>query len=277
MAAVLDALIQLNAPVPADTLRNLAPDFESAVAVLLARMPIGESGPLSLDFYHSPPKPDSPLQYVSAALQALHPGSDFAGELFADINVQATVSVILPGGDRLGRGFGGSCASFSEPDRYDWPLTGRYELSGVRSEGASVIVTGIDSIYVTRVESTRYLGNGCGMSGGLYLGPEQRRRLIAEMLNVSPEEIPWETNPQTTIEFGSREQFNGALLAFVQEQQHMYRATAEALEARKLLAPSEVLHSLPLLKLNLSDERAEVAAPLPKDANLPDRVEWWPY
>jgi hypothetical protein len=97
------------------------------------------------------------------------------------------------------------------------------------------------------------------------------------MLNVSPEEIPWETNPQTTIEFGSREQFNGALLAFVQEQQHMYRATAEALEARKLLAPSEVLHSLPLLKLNLSDERAEVAAPLPKDANLPDRVEWWPY
>jgi hypothetical protein len=26
-----------------------------------------------------------------------------------------------------------------------------------------------------------------------------------------------------------------------------------------------------------STKRAEVAAPLPKDANLPDRVEWWPY
>jgi hypothetical protein len=276
MAAVLDALIQLNAPVPADTLLNLAPDFESAVAVLLARMPIGESGPLSLDFYHSPPKPDSPLQYVSAALEALHPGSDFAGELLAGINVQATVFVVLPGGERFGRGGGSSCANFSEPDRDDWPLTGQYELSGVQSEGASVIVAGIDPIYVTRVESTRYLGNGCGKRGA-YLGPEQRRRLIAEMLDAPPEEIPWETTPQTTIEFESPEQFNAALLAFVEEQQHMYLATAEALEARKLLAPSEVPQSLPLLQLNLSDERADSTEPLRKDANLPDRVEWWPY
>ena len=274
---MLDALIQLNAPVPADTLRNLAPDFESAVAVLLARMPIKESGPLSLDFYRSPPKPDSPLQYVSAALQALHPGSDFAGQLLADIKAQATVSVILPGGERLGRGFGGSCARFSGPARDDWPVTGQYKLSGVPSEGASVIVAGIDPIYVTRVESSSQLGNDCGMSC-LYLGPEQRRRLIAEMLAVPPEKIPWETNAQTTIEFESPEQFNGALLAFVEEQQQMYLATAEALEARRLLVPSDVPQSLPLLELHLSDERAEVAAPLPKDANLPNRVEWsrWP-
>ena len=279
MAAVLDTLIQLNAPVPADTLRNLAPDFESAVAVLLALMPIEESGPLSLDFYRSPPKPDSPLQYVSTALQALHPGSDFAGKLLADIKVQARVFVTLPGGNRLGGGSGGSCGGSIEPAPDDWPVTGQYKLSRETSEGASVIVAGIDPIYVTRVESSSQLGNDCGMSWGLYLGSEQRRRLIAEMLGVPPEKIPWETNPQTTIEFESPEQFNGALLAFVEEQQHMYLATAEALGARRLLAPSEVPQSLPLLELHLSDEGAEVAAPLPKDANLPNRVEWsrWPY
>lgn len=63
---VVDALIQLNAPVPSATLRNLAPDFETAAAILLARMPMEESGPLSLELYRSPVKPDFTLQYVSA-------------------------------------------------------------------------------------------------------------------------------------------------------------------------------------------------------------------
>lgn len=45
ITVVLDALIQLNAAVPASTLRNLAPDFENAVAGILARMPAEQSGP----------------------------------------------------------------------------------------------------------------------------------------------------------------------------------------------------------------------------------------
>jgi hypothetical protein len=279
MAEVLDALIQLNASVPADTLRNLAPDFENAVAVLLARMPIEESGPLSLDFYRSPPKPDFPLQYVSAALLAFHPSPDFAGKLLADIKVQAAVFVILPGGDRFGRGFGGCCADSPETARDDWPPIGQYKLSLETSEGASIVVAGLDPIYVTRVESSPYLGDDCSMSWGVYLGPEQRRRLIAEMLGGSPEAIPWETSPQKTIEFDSPEQFNSALLAFVEEQQQMYRETAEALVDRDLLAPADVLRSLPELKLKLIDMRGEGAAPISNLADLPPRVSsmWEPY
>src|ERR1700722_4496497 len=51
MAAVLDTLIQMKVPVPADTLRSLAPDFGNDVAVFLSRMPTDEAGPLSFDFY----------------------------------------------------------------------------------------------------------------------------------------------------------------------------------------------------------------------------------
>ena len=273
MAAILDALIELHAPVPADTLHNMAPDFENAVAIILARMPSEESVPLSLDFYRSPPEPDLSLQYVSAALLALNSSPDFAARLLADIKVQARISVILAGGERYGFGVGGSCFDSSGPTRDDWPVIGEYKLSRETSEGASVLVAGIDPIYVTRVESSHHLGTGCGM--GIYLGAEQRRRLIAEMLGVSPEEIPWKTSPQTDIEFEGPEQFNSALLAFVGEQQQMYQVTAEALEGHKLLAPSEVLESLPLLVLNLSDERGEEMGPLPRDANLPNRVEWY--
>jgi hypothetical protein len=47
MAAVLDALIQMNVTVPADSLHNLAPDFQNAVAILLARLPNDDSVALS--------------------------------------------------------------------------------------------------------------------------------------------------------------------------------------------------------------------------------------
>lgn len=276
MAVVLDALIQLNAPIPAETLRNLAPDFENAVAVVLARKPIAESGPLSLEFYRSPPRADYPLQYVSAALLALHPPAGFAGKLLSDITVRATVFLILPDGERYGTGSGGSYFNPTEPTRDDWPMIGQYKLSKETSEGAAVLVAGVEPIYVSRVESNRYLGNDHGMSQGMYLGCEQRRGLLAEMLGIPPEQIPWKTWLQLNIECESPEQCGSELLAFVEEQQQMYRATAEALRERKLLAPSEA--ELPLLVIGLSDARGEDAEPISKDAtNLPARVEWSKY
>jgi hypothetical protein len=54
MVAVLDAFIQMNVSVPADTLRALAPDFGNAAAILLSRMSPEDAGPLSFDFYRSP-------------------------------------------------------------------------------------------------------------------------------------------------------------------------------------------------------------------------------
>lgn len=275
MAVVLDALIQLHAPIPAETLRNLAPDFENAVAVVLARMPIEESGPLSLEFYRSPPMADYPLQSVSAALLALHPRAGFAAKLLSDITVRATVFAILPGGERYGEGSGGSYFNPTEPTRDDWPMIGQYKLSTEMSEGAAVLVAGVEPIYVSRVESNRYLGSDHGMSLGMYLSSEKRRGLIAEMLGVPPEEIPWETRPQLDIECESPEELGGQLLGFIEEQQQMYRASAAALQEHKLLAPSDAEPSLPLLVIDLSDARGEDAEPFAKDSiHLPARVAW---
>jgi hypothetical protein len=255
MTVVLDALIQLKAPVPGTALRNLAPDFENAVAVILARTPAEQSGPFSQEFFRWA-KAGYTLQYVSAALLALQPPSGFAGKLLGDIRVQARVLAVTPGGPGIGFGISeGGCLQASEPERDDWPEIGQYKLSIQMSEGASVLVAGSEPIYVSR-ESTHYLGNECaGGRRGLYFGREQRRALIAEMLGVPAEQIPWETDLQQDIEFRSPEQFTGELLAFVDEQQAMYRATAQALEARGLLAHSEIQQSLPQLELHLDDAR----------------------
>jgi hypothetical protein len=293
MTVVLDAVIQLNAPVPADILRKLAPDFQNAVAVILARLPTEQSGPLNQEFFRSA-KAVYTLQYVSAALLALHPPSGFAGKLLGDIRVQARVLVLTPGGPGIGFGSAGDCLGSSEPDRDDWPKIGQYKLSTQVSEGASLLVGGAEPIYVSRVESSHYLGSGCGGWSGLYLGREERRALIAEMFGIPTEQIPWKTDVQRDIEFTSIGQFTGELLAFVEEQQQMYRETAKALQARGLLSASEVSQSIPLMELDLTDARCEGSGdedsgddkdshgkckhdiePISRDAiRLPARVKW---
>jgi len=271
MAAVLDALIQMNVTVPADALRALAPDLGNDVAILLSRMPYEESRPLSLDFYRAPPQRGYALQYVSAALLALHPLPEFVADLFANIRVRATVIVVDPG-PQDGFGSAGCCGGSFEPPREGWPETGQYSLSTQNSDGASLVVAGIDPIYATRTLSTGYVGDRCG--AGVYLGPDQRLRLIAGMLGVAPETIPWQTAPQTTIEYQSRDQFEAALIAFVVEQQQHYRATAAALADHNLLSLYDATQSFPELELALMDMRGENTEPIPRTSNLPSRVEW---
>lgn len=126
-------------------------------------------------------------------------------------------------------------------------------------------------IYATRRETSHFAGDPCSF---VALDPKQRVRLIAEMLGNPPEEIPWATRVFTNIEFQSVQEFNVALLAFVEEQQQMYRETAEALESRGLLEKSEAQQSIPMMHLSLNDERGKGADPISEDAiHLPDRVE----
>jgi hypothetical protein len=272
MAAVLDALIQMKVPVPADTLRNLAPDFGNDVAVLLSRMPPEEAESVSFDFYRSPPEHGRGIQYVSAALLALHPVPGFAADLLANLSVHATIFVVAPDTGAIGSGHcDGACGPSSDLSREGWPLIGQYALSKQKTDGAFLLVAGVDPIYATRRESAHYLGEGCGM--GVYLGSGERLRLIAEMLGLTPEEIPWQTEVSKSVEFQSVEQFNHAVLDFVEEQQQKYRATVTAMAAHGLLTSSEAEQSLPKLELELTDMRGEVATPMPDPPDLPSRVE----
>jgi hypothetical protein len=273
MAAVLDALIQMKVLVPADTLRNLAQDFGNAVAVLLSRMPPEEAESVSFDFYRSPAEHGYGLQYVSAALLALHPVPGFAADLLTSLSVHATVFVVAPGAGGIGSGrCGGACGISSDLSHAGWPLIGRYALSKQKTDGAFLLVAGVDSIYATRKESAHYLGDGCGM--GVFLGSGERLRLIAEMLNATPEEIPWQTELTKSIEFQSVEQFDHALLDFIEEQQQKYGATVTAMAAHGLLTSSEADQSLPKLELKLTDMRGEGATPMLDPPDLPSHVEW---
>ncbi len=274
MAVVLDALIQMKVPVPADTLRILAPDFGNEVAVFLSRMPTEEAGPLSFDLYLLPAEHSYGLQYVGAALSALRPVPGFAAHLFANVTVHANVFVVAPESRELfGEGHGGSCGvSSDENPRRDWPVIRQYIFSKQKSDGAFLLLGGIDPIYARRRQSTHYLEYICEIPV-VHLGPEERRRLIAEMLSVSPKAIPWQTDIATTIKFQSLPHFEVALLGFIEEQQRMYRATEAELMAHDLLTSAEAEQSLPQLELKLNDMRGADADPILDPSSLPSHVK----
>lgn len=272
MAAVLDALIQLHALVPVDSLRNLARDFPNYVAVLLARLPSEESQSLSFELYRSQRKNANSLQYVSAALLAQAPPPGFAADLFFSIHAKATISVIEPGSGGFGGGSAASCGLLGSPlPRKQWPNFGVYALSKQKTAGSFLVVSGIDPIYATRSETTHYTGNSCGMA---YLGPEGRRRLLAEMLQLKPETLGWETGVEKTIEFKSEQQFYSDLQSFIAEQQEKYRVTAAALVAKNLMTSTEQPESLPHLDLYLEDRRGPDYSPITAPPLLPPNVTW---
>jgi hypothetical protein len=272
MAAVIDALIQLHADVPAESLRVLAPNFGNEVAVLLGRMPSAEAEPLALDFYHVV-KP-SPLQYVSAALLALSPPSGFAADMLSNINVRAKIFVVSPEMGGMQMNTAGDCFVEADPPRKDCPSTRQYVLTNQKREGAQLVVGGIDPVYATTELSTTYSGEQGGSGFGVDLVPDRRLRLIAEMLGVEPAAIGWDAAPQINIAFQSPEQYEDVVRSFVRGEQQKYRATVTALVERGVITPSEAdgAEILPRLYLQVNDMRKE-ASPLPELANLPPGVE----
>src|SRR5271167_700612 len=99
-----------------------------------------EARPLSFDLHRFPAEHSYGLQYVSAALLALHPPPGFAAHLLANISILAMVLVVLPSSGQFGRGVVGDCFSSSERPRKDRPVTGQYTLSKQKSNGALLLV-----------------------------------------------------------------------------------------------------------------------------------------
>ena len=277
MAAVLDAIIQLQVSVTPATLRNLAGDFPNQVAILLSRLPLDEGQSLSEEFYRLDPKTRGAhnLQYVSAALLAQRPPFGFVADLFSGIHNHATIAITKPGYSQEG-GYGsgiGQCC-FGEDSHKDWPLFGVYELSASKREGSFVLLTGPDPIYAGRSQTRQDATDGCQNFTFLVLGPEERRRFVARWLGKDPADLGWETEATHTIVYRSDEQFYGDLRRFIVHEQEKYRATGAALVMKNLMTVSEQEKSLPYLDLGFKDQRGPDALPIPQPKLLPPQVSW---
>lgn len=198
---------------------------------------------------------------MSAALLAQAPPPGFAADLFSGIHIRATIFVTAPGTGGFGIGRAGDCASFTdESPRKGWSNFGVYTFSKHKSGGSFLVVSGVDPIYATRSESTHHRGDSCGNM--VYLGEEERRRLLAEVLNIRPQSIGWNTEVHMAIEFKSEEQFYNDLQKLIAAQQEKYRVTATALFASNLITAAEQPESVPQLDLYLEDQRGPDYSPI---------------
>jgi hypothetical protein len=273
MAAVLDALIQMNVSVPADTLSKIAADFPSYTAVLLTRLPLAESKQLSFDLYRHPPPGGSVLQYVSAALLAADPPQGFAEDLFSGTHVSVEVFILLPETPPFGYNTAGDC--FKLPVLYsrgDWPSFGVYTLSKQKGPGAFPVLSRPDPLYARRSEFTYYRESRCENAA---LTDADRRRFLAYMLHVEPDAIAWNVViRQKDLVFHSEPQFEFDLKAFIEELDERYRATAAALVEKGLMEASEEQNARPMLDLRWHDLRGVDYAPIQLPNPLPLHMSW---
>jgi hypothetical protein len=78
------------------------------------------------------------------------------------------------------------------------------------------------------------------------LGPEEKRHLLAQMLDVSPDTIRWQRVDET-IQFKSNQHFSSDLQNFIAAQQENYQGTAAALTVKGLMTSAEQDDFLPNL------------------------------
>ncbi|MGB2665291.1 MAG: hypothetical protein WAK48_14895 [Candidatus Acidiferrum sp.] len=136
-----------------------------------------------------------------------------------------------------------------------------------------VLVDGIDAIYATRHETTHYGGDPCRF---VALGPNQRVRLIAQMLGDLPEAIDPLGEPLSSPT-SSFDPWNSSISIFWPLSKSSHGCIARQRKRSNLwglLEKWQVQQSLPLLRLSLGDTRGQAAEPVSKgDIHLPDRVE----
>lgn len=273
-AGALDALIQLRAVVPEETVRGVASDFGNEASVLLARIPHDQAGTLAFDLYKSSSHHAGSIEAVSASLLALHPVPGFAASLMSNIHVRMYLTIVDPdaGG---GSGWGsssGDCMGGGFVSHQGWPPTPRYQVIRERVTNSFAIVRGAVPIYARRVEAPRYSDGQCG--GSIGLSDEDRRVLVAEMLGVDAAKAPWQIDVHEQVIFRTLPQVSAEILKFVEDEQSKYRQTISQLMQSSLIEAVEDESAMPSLEIQLTDLRQHPSDDLEDEISLPQHAAW---
>lgn len=180
MEAVADALIRLDARLPADVVMHLYPRFPAQTMILLSRAP-DNSGPL-LEIFRTTKSRD--LWLAAGNLLAVHPIPGFVRALLGGTVTTFSFRVVWTGSEK--ESVGGGCAAdfFMAPDREfaGWPKARMYKI--IHGKNApNVLAPGIHPIGFSWWETTDYRDawedGDCSAQASRYW----RTGLIAQLLD----------------------------------------------------------------------------------------------
>lgn len=255
--AALDALIRLDAEVPAETLLALRHSSPAEAVILLARDPRQNRQALLSVFGDATPAAGW-LAAGNLLAEMRAPG--FAARLLAGLKIEAVVYVYDSEGDRAyggsGGGHGYGCGV--EPTPEGFPPASFYQLTTTGMRGDVVVAPGRHTVYYRR---TPWRGSGDGPGPARRDG--HRVEYVAELLGTTEGDLKLEANPSREVVCGEERQCRRALAAVRDEVVGGYADALRRLLDAELLDPAEAAELKPDITLRLEDLRDRRPFPLP--------------
>ena len=276
LQAALDALIRLDAEVPAEVLRALPQRFSNEVVILLARSPEKNQDALLEIFTGLDGDVNPGARWLAAGnLLASVKGRGFAARLLGGLKVEAYVTVLdRDGSHGSGGGSGGGgcgCGADFYPQT-DFPPVGYYALTGEATRGASVVAPGKRPVfYVRALHRSRV---GC-----YFLPPPAdsiRVEYLAALLDTTEDGLGFGARPSFTVVCNDTRQCRRELAGVRGRIEQSYAAVVGRLIEKGLLDGVADAPASPPMTFALLDERSRKTFPLPgKLKGVTILVERW--
>lgn len=276
MTVVLDALIQRKAvPSPAAVMA-VAHAFPDQALILASRLQPQDAEPILLRWYregrvvqraHQDSAGES--RRLLARVAAMFLARDYpdlvAASILADAREELAVSVTSPGAGGVVRCFfeceqPTPCRQETvDPAQNGWPPVFAYSLeendSYSQRRDGMLIYAGGDAITWRRVKAEVHL-DGCFLPRPLTA--ITRHRLLAEMLHVRINDIPWAPQANLAVPWTANELFLRDLADEVSEEEARLQSTVRAFFDKGLVTKSQLETVRPRLSVVIFDDRPAV-------------------
>ena len=286
LTAVLDAVIQMNENVSPAAIRALAPRYPDQALILAARLPNEDREMLFRAWYQGGKdaqrfKPDAArrarllLARVSAMMLAADRAGGFAADILADSEERLAVSVINTEGNPVPH-----CLMDCEnqrpcrtdmgyPPKSGWPPFYQYQIeeNSPSAESDQPLVEAGDEHITYRREKAEMELSQCFVPRPL--DAATRHQLLAEMLDVPVQAIPWGEQMNFTVPWIYEGQFFREISKQIDAQEKNLRATVRAFHAKGLLTDSEFAATRPRLEVIVFDDRVAGSTPNPAIPQYP--------
>jgi hypothetical protein len=259
--AVADALIQLEAKLPAETVMHLDPNFPAQTIILLSRAS-DNTEPL-LGIYKSTKWGD--LWLAAGNLLTLHPTSEFVRSLLNGVVVSFSFRVV-PQDEARGSGGSWGCSgdSLMDPDKAfaDWPRARMYRLN-TSGHASNIFAPGIHPVGFSTWETTDYrdpwTDGDCSGDKSKYW----RTGLIAQLQGKKIDEFHLEPSVELTMTYWSAAAFEERVKAAIEYQSSAFQSAIDYFVGSGILSiqDSSALHLK--CRIAVNDERPSPRIELP--------------
>jgi len=263
MEAVADALIQLRANLPSDTIMHLYPQFPVQTIILLSRAPANTAA--LMDIFQRTRSRD--LWLAAGNLLAVDPPPGFVRSLLSGVVASFVFRVVPPQGDTEMPESEGGCASdfFMVPDEAfrDWPKARMYRL-GTGEHPANIFAPGIHPVGFSYWETTDYrdpwTDSDCSRGKSKYW----RAGLLAGLQRKNPDDFPLEPETEETVPYSSPSSFEDSVRAAIQKQSWAFGDIVQTFLQSGALSIEDSLGLNLRCRIEVQDVRSEPREELPK-------------